>query len=74
MANIEKVTIELVGGARLTIRQDGDTVEITADTDATYEVIPLRPNRGQAGTVMELRFASYKTRRRRGILSPAEAD
>lgn len=72
MANINSVAIELVGGARLTIRQDGDTVEITADTDATYEVIPLRPNRRRAGTVLEMRFASFKTRRRRGIFSLRE--
>ncbi len=61
MANIEKVTIELVGGARLTVRQDGDTVEITTDVNATYEVV---------GTKLELRFAQSKPRRQPGRFSP----
>jgi hypothetical protein len=76
MANIEKVTIELVGGAQLTIRQDGNTVEITADMDATYEVIPQRPNRHRrlAGTVLELRFAQGKARRRLGCFEQAGED
>lgn len=75
MANIETVTIELVGGARLTIRQDGDTVEIMADTDATYEVIPKRPNRRLAGTILELRFASCKASGRpMGCFEPVDLD
>jgi hypothetical protein len=75
MANIEKVTIELNGGARLTIRQDGGTVEIMADTDATYEVIPLRSNRRLIGTVLEMRFASSRPLRRiQGCFSPEVED
>lgn len=67
MANIEKVTIELIGGALLTIRQDGDIVEITADTDATYGVVQRRLN--VDGPVLGLRFASSRARRRNGYFS-----
>ncbi len=74
MANIETVTIELSGGARLTIRQDSDIVEITSDTDATYESIPQRPNRRLAGTILELRFASGKARRKLGCFEPVDLD
>ncbi len=70
MANIEKVTIELIGGARLTIRQDGGTVEITADTDAEYEVIRTWGRR----SVLEMRFAPAKARRQTGIFRRAEVD
>ena len=72
MANIEKVTIELVSGARLTVRQDGDTVEITADTDATYEVVPRRLN--VDGPVLMLRFALSKARRQKGYFSPQKEE
>ena len=75
MANIEQITIELVGGARRMIRQDGDTVKITADTDATYESIPQRPNRRLAGTVLELRFAPEKAvGRPLGCFEPVDLD
>lgn len=70
MANINSVTIELVGGARLTVKQDGDTVEITADTDAMYEVIRFPGRR----SVLEMRFASDKARRRHGLFSLGVAD
>ena len=74
MANIGNFTIELAGGALLTIRQDGDVVEIMADTDATYESIPQRPNRRLAGTILELRFASGKARRKLGCFEPVDLD
>ena len=66
MANIEAIIIELVGGARLTVRQDGGTVEITADRDAQYEVIQYRPLR----SVLELRFAPVRQRQTQGLFSP----
>ena len=68
MANISSVTIEMVGGARLTVRQDGNTVEITADTDAKYEVIRF-PGRH---SVLEMQFAPAKAHRRQGLFLPAE--
>ena len=61
----------------MTIRQDGDVVEITADTDATYEVVMKRPNRRLAGTALEMRFASVKAKtegRPLGCFEPVELD
>lgn len=68
-ANIERIRIELVGGEHLTITQDGDTVVITADTDAEYEVM----NFPRKGSTLELRFRRWgKARGRNGKFTPLE--
>jgi hypothetical protein len=67
VALMKAVTINPIREVLLTVRQDGDFVEITADTDAVYDVVRL-PNR----SILELQFAPEKAKGRQGFFSPAE--